>query len=209
MIYSRDQESYGAALAADQSVAGSPSVGDLTIEELPASKLFLAAIARFREAHGVLECWLRGGSMGRAIPAGSHIRIAFVDPLSCHTGQVIAFLTEGRICVHRVVYRGRSGTARNTLITRGDRCLLPDFPVDVESVLGPVIEFSLEEGIWTSPGGPERRNPAVRALSFMADKLFAALIEIDATSAKWLLTKLRCAVRAMRAMARATLRGFG
>lgn len=160
----------------------------------PGSNLFLAAVARLREAHGVLECWLRGGSMGQAIPAGSRIRIAFVDPCSYRAGEVVAFLAAGRILVHRIVYRGRWRAARNILITRGDRCLRPDFPVDVASVLG-AVTFSVGNGIWAPPGQPERRSLVARVISYIADAIFAVLIEIDAMLAKWLLARLRTLVR--------------
>lgn len=161
----------------------------------PGSRLFLAAVARLRESHGVLECRLRGGSMARAIPAGSRIRIAFVDPDSYRAGQVVAFRYAGRILVHRIVYRGRWREARDTLITRGDRCLRPDFPVDVSSVLGAITHFSAGNGIWEPPGQRERRSFFARVISHMADAIFALLIEIDVRLAKWLLATLRKLVR--------------
>jgi hypothetical protein len=161
----------------------------------PGSNLFVAAVARLRDAHGVLECWLRGGSMGQAIPAGSRFRIAFVDPSSYRAGQVVAFLAAGRIYAHRIVYRGRWRAARNILITRGDRCLLPDFPVDVAAVLGAVTHFSVGNGIWAPPGQPERRSLVARVISYVADAILAVLIEIHAMLAKWLLARLRKLVR--------------
>jgi hypothetical protein len=99
--------------------------------------------------------------------------------------------------VHRVVYRGRWRAARNILITRGDRCLRPDFPVDVSCVLGAVTHFSAEHGIWAPPGQPERRNVVARVISCVVDAIFAGLIEIDAKLAKWLLARLRTLVRYM------------
>jgi hypothetical protein len=164
----------------------------------PSSELFLAGVAHLRNAQGVLECWLRGGSMGRAVPAGSRIRIAFTDPRSYRTGQVVAVLNEGRICVHRVVYRGRWRAARSCLITRGDRCILPDPPVDAAAVLGPVTAFSQADGSWTPPGGPERRDPAARALAFMAVAILAVLVETDVGLAHWVVARSRRALRPVR-----------
>lgn len=179
---------------------GRPTDGEVeTVPSLEAnSGLFLAAVSRLRDAQGVLECWLRGGSMGRAIPAGSRIRIVFVDAHSYRPGQVIAFLTERRMCVHRIVYRGRRRGTRNWLITRGDRCVFPDPPVDVDAVLGPIAEFSREDESWMSPGPPERRHPLTRAVSFTVVAILAGLIEIDGRFAQWLVTKVRLGVRAVR-----------
>ena len=192
----------------DQSAVGPEDVNDPPADELPTTKLFLEAVSRLREARSVLECWIRGGSMGKAVPAGSRIRIAFVDPRSYHAGQVVAFLTDGRICVHRIVYRGRWRASKESLITRGDRCMVPDFPVDVESVLGPVAEFSHEGAVWTSPGRPERRRAFVRLISSMADTFFAVLIEVDVKFAKRLLALARRIVRAVRARLRPRFGAF-
>ena len=139
------------------------------------SDLFLAAVSLLRKAQGVLECQLRGGSMERAIPAGSRIRIRFIGPESYRTGQVIAFLVGSGMCVHRIVYCGRWRRAKNYLLTQGDRCLLPDAPVKVESVLGPVTEFE-HEGRWEPPGVTQRRHPVTRLLAFVVLTTLAGVL---------------------------------
>lgn len=153
------------------------------------SDLFQAAIARFRKAQGILECQLRGGSMGQAIPAGSRIRISFVDPGSYHTGQIIAFLTGNGMCVHRIVYCGRWRHARQYLLTQGDRCILPDVPVPMASVLGPVTEYA-QEGYWQPPAAPQQRQPMPRLLACVVRMALAAGLEIHVQLAQWLAVQL-------------------
>jgi hypothetical protein len=177
----------------------------------PNSDLFRAAITRFRKAQGVLECQLRGGSMGQAIPAGSRIRISFVDPASYHTGQVIAFLTGNSMCVHRIVYCGRWRRARHYLLTQGDRCLLPDAPVSVTSVLGPVTEYA-QEGPWQPPATPQRRQLIPRLSAFVVLMALAAGLEIHVQMAQWLAVQLwraerLCARVRARVQRRATRAG--
>lgn len=171
------------------------------------SDLSLAAISLFRKAQGVLECQLRGGSMGRAIPAGARIRIRCMDPESSHTGQVIAFLVGSGICVHRIVYRGRWRRTKNYLITQGDHCLLPDGPVKLESVLGPVTECE-HEGRWEPPGTPQRRKPVTRLVAFVVLTTLAGVLEINVKLAQWLAVQLWRAERAaVRVRARLRCRG--
>jgi hypothetical protein len=154
------------------------------------SDLSLAAIALLRKAQGVLECRLRGGSMGQAIPAGSRIHISFVDPRSYRTGQVIAFLVGNGMCVHRIAYISHRRRGKNYLITQGDCCLFPDLPVKVESVLGPVTEFDYA-GNWKPPGALWRNILVRRLFSFMVLTILAAVIEIDVNIARWLVMRLQ------------------
>jgi hypothetical protein len=70
--------------------------------------------------------------------------------------------------------------------------------VDVEAVLGPVAAFSLADGSWTPPGEPERRDPAARALAFMAVAILAVLVETDVRLAHWLVARARGALRPVR-----------
>src|SRR5688572_20172523 len=88
-----------------------------------------AAASRFPAGGvGTFECELRGGSMAGAIPGQCRIRIA-VTPGPWQAGQVIAFMMDDRLVVHRLVYRGRLLRGRGYVIARGDRMILPDPPV--------------------------------------------------------------------------------
>jgi hypothetical protein len=81
-------------------------------------------------------------------------------------GDVVAFLSDGRVVAHRVVARcGRGGTM---LLTRGDARLLCDAPVPGDAVLGRVTEFD--------PGTGWRAVGARRALP-RRERLAAALLQ--------------------------------
>jgi hypothetical protein len=162
------------------------------------SNLFREALARLQKANGTFECSLRGGSMGAAIPAGSRIRISVVDASAYRVGQVIAFLAEGRLFVHRIVHRGRRKGARDWLVTKGDRCLLPDAPVALTSALGTVSVWSPADGSWLPPGPEDRGSPVARGLSWAAVLLLTGLLESDAQLAQWLIARLRPGVRFLR-----------
>lgn len=144
----------------------------------------LTVASGFREAQGVLECHLRGGSMGRAIPAFSRIRIRFSNQKSYRIGQVVAFLVGTRIMVHRVVYHGHRGCAKNYLITQGDAMLLPDPPVNVRDVLGPVVEFQFDGG-WNPPETPPTQPLNRRFLSFVLLTIVGGILEINVRLARW------------------------
>jgi hypothetical protein len=79
--------------------------------------------------------------------------------------------------------------------------------VDVGAVIGPVTAFSLADGSWTPPGGPEPRHPGARALAFVAVTILAVLVEIDVRLAHRLVATSRRALRAVRGKVRGPFRG--
>jgi len=175
-------------LSFERSESGPQTIGQPSLST--DSRLFLEVVARLRKAHGIMECFLRGGSMEPAIPAGSRIRISFVNPQSYSTGQVIAFRVENRMCVHRIVYCPRWGFASGYLITGGDCCRLPDIPVKTESVLGTVSEFECE-GTWQQPGASKRRDPVPRLIWLVVLALLIGASEININFGRWLVLKLQ------------------
>jgi hypothetical protein len=138
----------------------------------------LAVAACLRDAGGVLECRIRGGSMGMAVPGGSRIRIRVSHEETYPVGRVVAFLVGTKVMVHRIVYRGRRGRARNHVITIGDMRWLPDAPVSERSILGAVVEVE-DRGRWREPG--ERiRQPLLKHLlarAFVA--MLAGVLEMS------------------------------
>jgi hypothetical protein len=154
------------------------------------AKRILAVASRLRDAQETIVCQMQGGSMLTAIPYGSRIRIRFTHHESYSIGQVVAFLIGTKIMVHRVVYRGRyRGGGRDYLITLGDALLLPDPPVNMRSILGPVIELQYE-GYWRSPGAPSRRPLLRRFVSFVLVRIVGGILEVDIRLAHWLATRL-------------------
>lgn len=156
------------------------------------------AAANLRRQDGgavVVECGLRGGSMASAIPAGSRIRIC-CEPGPFRVGDVVAFLNEGRMVVHRVVHRSGRGV-RAWLVTRGDAMVLWDPPIIEAAALGRVISFDAGSG-WNEVGLPSWRPRRDRLLAFVVLCAGALLLRFSADSARrlagWLqLTERRLA----------------
>jgi hypothetical protein len=103
--------------------------------------LILDSVSRLRGSDTVIECRLRGGSMGAAIPSGSMLRIDLGRSGPYRVGEIIAFVRESGICVHRVAYLGRRERTRDFMVTQGDACFYPDPPVSTHAVLGAVTDF--------------------------------------------------------------------
>lgn len=157
-----------------------------------------AAVSRFPAGGGgSLECELRGGSMADAIPGRSRIRIA-VTSGPWQAGQVIAFMMDDRLVVHRLVYQGRWLGGRGYLITRGDRMILPDPPVSRNTVVGTVAELKSGD-TWQAlnPQVPAPRRE--RLLSMLVLIVGAASLElIGPRFARWLAVKLESSERQWR-----------
>jgi signal peptidase I len=94
---------------------------------------------------GEVRLRVLGTSMVPAMLPGDlvSIRSASVDEIS--VGQVVLFLQNGRLFVHRVVGRNRVSPAgdpeEHYLITRGDRLRHDDPPVFSREVLGRVVSI--------------------------------------------------------------------
>lgn len=136
--------------------------------------------ASLKGTDAVIECRLRGASMEPAIPRGARLRIAIGSTAALRVGEVVAFVRDDGVCVHRLAHRARDG---EHLLTQGDACLYPDAPVPVRCVLGPVSEFRLDER-WIPagdcPADARSRSRAGRALL----GLVAALLAVDARLAR-------------------------
>jgi hypothetical protein len=101
----------------------------------------LAAVASlWRKTGRELRARFGGSSMEPGVPPGTEVVLRCGE--SGGPGDVIAFLSDGRLLVHRVVARARDGA---WTLTRGDARLLPDVPiVDAEAVVGRIA------GIWSA-----------------------------------------------------------
>lgn len=126
----------------------------------------IRALARqLQPREPTIESTARGVSMGDTIPDGTKllIRLSEQEPAA---GEVVAFLLQKRVVVHRVVHVGRNA-ARRHLLTRGDAEGLPDPPVECRHVLGPVVAIE-RKGVWCSVPGPAVRPGTERALASVA-----------------------------------------
>lgn len=134
----------------------------------PARALALARSLRAPGRH--LESTVKGNSMEPGLGQGSRIRIALAHRARYERGEVVAYLADHQVVVHRVVHRGRAAAARGYLITRGDATLVPDPPVNHAQILGPVTGV-WRAGGWKPPDGPPHRSlraRVARALSLAA-----------------------------------------
>jgi len=149
----------------------------------------LDMVSRFRDSGAVIECRLRGGSMGAAVPRGSMLRISLAGAGPYRIGQVVAFADYSGICVHRVVYLGRGSSVRDYIITQGDACFYPDPPVKCERVLGAVTAFRQGDD-WMSisvPPLPDRaHSPLGKALLSLIGGLLEMNVRVAQVAAKCL-----------------------
>jgi hypothetical protein len=90
----------------------------------------------------IIESEISGTSMGRALPAGTRIRIQPLPAGDYGVGQIVAFVWGSTIFAHRIAYRTKQG-----VLTRGDNHSWCDLPMPVDAVLGLVTEWSIN-GEW-------------------------------------------------------------
>jgi hypothetical protein len=138
-------------------------------------------------------------SMGRALPAGSRIRIQLADRRRYEVGEVVAFLAGKHVVVHRVVRRGPGGAAGDYLLTRGDAALVPDLPVEERRVLGAVTGVARDGG-WVAVDACPRQVYPVRAGTWVLLAAAASLLRVSPRAAAAFVTAVhRCAQPLRRA----------
>jgi hypothetical protein len=138
----------------------------------------LETVARLRGTGAVLECTLRGASMGAAIPKGARLRIELGRGAPYRVGEVVAFVRDPGICVHRVACLGQGARVKDHLVTQGDACFYPDEPVAARRVLGRVTQYRAGEG-WKPVAGP---SPSERSQSALGRALLRAVSLLMETS---------------------------
>lgn len=121
----------------------------------PAEEQLLAFGTLLARSGKIIESEISGTSMGRALPAGTRIRIQPLPAGDYGVGQVVAFVRGSTIFAHRIAYRTKQG-----LLTRGDNHSWCDLPVPVDAVLGLVTEWWIN-GEWqrfaaVPQGSPEQ-----------------------------------------------------
>lgn len=138
----------------------------------------LESVALLRGSGAVLECMLRGASMGKAIPAGSAVRIRVEAPRPYRIGEIVAFVVHDGLCVHRIAYRAGATRAQGYAITQGDACFNPDPPIELAHIVGTVVEFRLGE-VWNPAPSLALGDRARGWFGRLQLALVAALLEID------------------------------
>jgi hypothetical protein len=147
------------------------------------AKRIFDLICKHREKLQSIDITLRGGSMCPAIPKGASIRIQVDYKGTYVPGQVVAFLTDSSIMVHRLIYCGSAGKAKNYFLTRGDAMRTFDPPVHIDSILGPVVAFE-DNGNWRTP--PSRPPGSKIGRSYLWFCCIAVALEVNVSAAVWL-----------------------
>lgn len=157
----------------------------------------LAAVAElWKSGRRELVCRFGGASMSPAIAHQAEVRLLCGVP-SVERGDVVAFLDEGRVIVHRVVATLPGGG----LLTRGDARLLPDRPLPgAGRVMGRVEAVRVGEHFAEVPPG---RGSIAQALVLLA--LVGALRRFPSAGARLIDVLLRARRRGQGLFAR--LRG--
>ena len=106
--------------------------------ELLEGQALEAVASLWRKTGRQLRARFGGSSMRPALPPGTEVLLRCGEVGA--PGDVIAFLADGRLVVHRIVARAPDGS---WTLTRGDARVLPDVPIlDPDAVLGRVA------GVW-------------------------------------------------------------
>ena len=156
--------------------------GDLTravgslLQADPARVLLL--VANLRGPGRSIESTVRGMSMHGCLAPGDHIRIEIEQQRQYASGTVIAFLVGDALVVHRVVHRGRAGTAAGLVLTCGDAPIVPDQPVSQDQILGRVSGV-FQNGGWIGPGEISRRSLRARMLRAVIQWSTTALLYLS------------------------------
>lgn len=156
-----------------------------------------ALLSSLRAPGRFVESTIQGMSMGRNLPPGSRIRIALLECERYRAGDVIAFLAGTRVVVHRVLFHPRSGPASRFVLTRGDAPLVPDPPVPIRQILGPVTAAWVD-GRWQDVPEPMRRSGVAVAIGSLMLLAAQAMLSASPRLATKMLLLMHRAERALR-----------
>lgn len=156
-----------------------PAAG--TVRDAPFSERL--AVARLAlDAGREVDVAAEGCSMGATIPTGVTLRLRKTDPATLASGDVISFVSGGRLVTHRVVARGRGARARHWLIVRGDARRSCDEPVSEDDVLG-LVTSSLNGARHDAIPAPRARGTWDRIVMSVLKALVQVALEISPTAA--------------------------
>ena len=143
----------------------------------------LETAARLRNSDQVIECRLGGSSMESAIPRESRLRVGLDNSLPFRVGEVIAFVEDSAVFVHRVVYQGVRPHTETFVVTQGDACLCPDPPLRADRVLGRVTLMK-QDGDWSAIASRPAGVRADSTVSRVLLRLVCRLMEVNISVAK-------------------------
>jgi len=123
---------------------------------------------------GRLRLGVTGWSMLPSVRPGDTLVIESADEGAVSEGDIVLFMRERRLCVHRVVKKNRA-LAGTTILTRGDAMQRPDPPVSDCDLLGKVTSI-VRNGKHIEPQTPRLAQRAVSAL--VRNSEFAARVVV-------------------------------
>ena len=126
--------------------------GSLSAAEL------LAVADLWKRTRRTVEARFAGDSMEPTIPSGARLRLSC--GMEVAAGDVVAFVHDGHVLVHRVL-----AIAPPLVLTRGDGLVIPDPPVSCDRVFARVEALQRGDD-WTAPAGP-RESAAQRLLRWL------------------------------------------
>jgi signal peptidase I len=123
-----------------------------------------------------------GTSMVPAILPGDLVSIHRANLQDISLGEVVLFLREGRLFVHRVVARKVAAHASDSdepfLITRGDRLRHTDPPVSAPELLGRVVSIERDHREVKLPAA--NSNPRILRMLLSSDRLTSLYLLLSA-----------------------------
>jgi hypothetical protein len=174
----------------------------------PDNERILALSTFLRSGALEFDTWVRGGSMGTALPEGSKIRIRFAKENQLTVGQIVVYVSKYGVVAHRLV-RCANSNGVQYLITRGDATVCCDVPTQSSAVFGIVTEF-LSGGSWQPVPPPAPRWFGFRVVaSAISGFVWTALRvnpQISCLIAKQVARIRRSIIRAIRLGRRLALR---
>jgi signal peptidase I len=97
-----------------------------------ATALIEESVRKFGEA----RIRVTGSSMFPAIRPGDFVTVHRLEPAQVSIGEVVLFIREHRLILHRALGWKLSAEGGRTMITRGDSLPYPDPPVSPDELLG-------------------------------------------------------------------------
>jgi hypothetical protein len=129
--------------------------------------------------NGKLRLVARGHSMLPTLWPGDLLHIEATAFDRVHPGDVVLFGRDDRFYIHRILSRGEAGdgSARPSLVTRGDSMPEEDAPVFAEELLGRVVSLERRGKVSPVPGCSRMRRALGQMLG-SSDRLRSVALRI-------------------------------
>lgn len=134
------------------------------------------------------ESTVLGGSMGKALPPGSRIRVRFAHDANLMAGQIVAYVASDRIVAHRIVKIAASRDD-HYVITCGDSTVCCDAPMPVSAVIG-ILTGLRSHGIWKPAPPPQPRRLGFRLLGNVLSCLVLSALWLNPRFANWVAARI-------------------